>query len=74
VVAGLVLAMRFVDLFWLLVPDFHRPGLPLHWMDPLAAVGLGGVWVATFLSQLRDAPLLPLQDPALEEALADARS
>jgi hypothetical protein len=69
-VAGLVLAMRLVDFFWLLVPAFHRPGAGLHWLDFVAPVGVGGVWLAVFLGQLGAWPLVPGNDPAVEEALA----
>jgi hypothetical protein len=72
VVAGIVLVMRFVDLLWQVVPAFEPEGLLGHWLDllaaPLAALGVGGVWVAAFLWQLRKMPLLPLHDPAGEEA------
>ncbi len=69
-IAGLIILMRFVDLFWLVAPNFHSEGLSLHWMDFLTPVGLGGFWLSAFLGQLRKLPLLPLRDPQLEEALA----
>jgi len=34
----------------------------------VAPIGLGGLWLATFVWQLRGRPLLPLYDPALQEA------
>lgn len=72
-IAALVIAMRFVDLFWLVTPDFQKEGIYVHWMDILAPVGLGGVWLAAFLWYLRKRPLLPAGDPHLEEALAHGR-
>ena len=68
-VAAGILCMRYVDLFWLVVPDLEPHGLSLHWMDVAAPVGLGGVWLATFGWQLDRRPLLPLHDPLLHEAL-----
>jgi hypothetical protein len=70
VVAITILVMRLVADLWLLVPGFHRPGFALRWLDVVAPIGFVGVWLAAFLSQLRDRPLLPLNDPAVEEALA----
>ena len=59
-IAVMVLVMRLVDIFWYTVPAF-RPGVfALHWMDIAAPVGIGGIWLAGFLGQLRRLPLLPL--------------
>jgi len=68
-VAALVIAMRFIDLFWLVAPDFNKTGLHVHWMDVLAPVGIGGLWLAMFLFQLKKWPLLPVRDPHLAEAI-----
>ncbi len=61
---GLV-ALRFVDLFWLIVPAFHPAQLVVHWLDAAALVGLGGVWLAVFVRELASRPLLQLNDPSL---------
>ncbi len=62
-VAVAVLALRLVDMFWLVAPAFHPEGFTIHWMDLAAPVGLGGLWLAAFFSNLKRAPLLPLHDP-----------
>jgi hypothetical protein len=60
VVAGLVLVMRFVDLFWLITPGVEdAPPWPWVWLDVAAVVGLGGVWLAALLWQLRRTQLVP---------------
>jgi hypothetical protein len=69
-IAAIIIVMRFVDLFWLVAPNFDRAGLQVHWMDFLAPIGIGGVWLARFLFQLKKWPLLPLGDPHLGEAIA----
>lgn len=58
-VAALLLLMRFLDLFWMIAPAF-RPyeGIQVHWLDPLALLGVGGVWLALFLQLLRRRPLV----------------
>jgi hypothetical protein len=68
-VALLVIFMRFVDLYWLVAPDFRKGNFGVSWMDFLAPIGLGGIWLATFLWQLERRPLMPVGDPELEEAL-----
>jgi hypothetical protein len=70
-VALLVLFMRFVDLYWLAAPSFGHHGLVFHWLDVATVITIGGIWFAVFVGQLRRHPLLPINDPYLEEALTD---
>ena len=54
-------------------PAFAQEGgFHLHWMDLLAPVGIGGVWLSHFFRQLGKRPLLPVNDPEMQEALAHA--
>jgi hypothetical protein len=72
ILAGMALwliAARFLDLFFMIGPEAYTGGLGFHWLDVAAPVGLGGVWVALFLSNLKSRPLLPLRDAGLENAL-----
>ena len=71
--AVLIIAMRFVDLYWLLTPDFRKGQFGVSWMDFLAPIALGGLWLAFFIMQLNKRPLLPVRDPHLEEALEHGR-
>jgi hypothetical protein len=68
-----IFLIRWVDLYWLTAPTFHPSGLKLHWLDFIAPVGLGGIWLAAFLRQLKRYPLLPVNDPHLAEALQHGR-
>jgi hypothetical protein len=72
-VAVLIVAMRAVDLFWLIQPAFSPAHLLVHWLDFAAMIGLGGIWLAVFLWQLTQRPLLPVNDPEFPEALAHAQ-
>lgn len=69
-IAGLVIVMRVIDLFWLVAPEFRRQGLTIDWFDPVTVVGLCGVWLALFLRELKARPMLPLRDPHLADALS----
>ncbi|HEY8459224.1 MAG TPA: hypothetical protein VIM99_02530 [Blastocatellia bacterium] len=79
-VAWLLIAMRFVDLLWLIAPEFESRhavsgrhyGLPiLSYVNYAAAViGMGGVWLGWFFYQLRQRALIPYKDPQLPEVLA----
>ena len=68
-VAAIVFLMRAVDVFWLTQPAFAGSRFRLHWMDILAPVGMGGLWLAAFLWQLGKRPLLPMNDPEMQEAV-----
>lgn len=73
IVAIIVLGMRFIDLFWLIGPAFLPTAVPVPWMEFLATIGLGGIWLTVFMFQLRRQPLLPLNEPALSGVLAHQR-
>ena len=75
VVAAMMLVMRYVDLFWYIVPAFggHDGGpspLHVHWLDLVAPIGIGGLWLWYFAWQLNGKPLMPLHDPRMEDAFA----
>ena len=62
-VAIFIIAMRFVDLYWLIEPNFVKEQFYIGPMDFIAPIAIGGIWVAAFFWQLRSRPLLPLNDP-----------
>jgi hypothetical protein len=68
-----VLAMRFVDVVWLIAPTFTQhsahEGFNLSWMDIAVPIGIGGIWLFVFLGELQKRPLLPFNDPYLPDAL-----
>ncbi len=57
---GLILLMELVRVFWYVEPSFHTDGFYLHWMDVVAPIGIGGVWISAFCWWLRRRPVLPL--------------
>ena len=68
-VAVLVLVARLVDLLWLIAPEFHGDGLHVSWMDLTLPIGLGGLWSAAFIRELRGRAILPIHDPQFDETL-----
>ena len=68
--ALLILITRVVDVIWLIEPTFNREHFHLSWMDIVAPLAMGGIWIATFSWQLQKRPLIPVNDPQLEQALA----
>lgn len=70
-IAIFLLVMRLVNLFWMVLPAPTRDQAVgrFSWMGVLAPVGVGGIWIAAFIQQLKRRPLLPLHDPRLQEAV-----
>jgi hypothetical protein len=62
-IAGAVLVMHLINVFWLIVPSFYPRGIHVSWLDFAAPLGIGGLWVALFLFRLKQSPLLPQNDP-----------
>jgi hypothetical protein len=61
IAAGL-LVMRTVDIYWMIVPAFHPNALHVHWAQPAAFIGIGGIWLTVFVRQLNACSLVPLGD------------
>jgi hypothetical protein len=60
-----LVALRFVDLFWMVAPAFHPAQLMVHWLDAAALLGLGGLWLGVFVRELASRPLVQTNDPSL---------
>jgi len=65
-----LLAMHYVDVYWLVIPSIEglgaRPGI----VDLAALVTVGGAFLAAFGWLLVRSPLVPAGDPRLSESLA----
>ena len=77
-IALLVLAMRFLDLFWLIFPAFTPGKIVFPWLSIVAWIALGGFFMAIFFRQLTKASFFPTYDsrlavhPVKEEAPSHA--
>ncbi|HXO04134.1 MAG TPA: hypothetical protein VN884_00735 [Candidatus Sulfotelmatobacter sp.] len=71
IVSRALVVLTLVDIYWLIVPGFQneRAAPRLHPSDFLAVIGIGGIWIGTYIWQLKKMPLLPLHDPRFEGAL-----
>jgi hypothetical protein len=69
IVAAGVLVMRCVDLYWMIGPEFHQKGFSITWLDFVLPFAIGGIWLAFYLRQLKQMPLIPFNDPNLKEML-----
>lgn len=71
--AGILIGMRFVDIGWLVLPAFSQGAFRIHPTDLTVPVGLGGLWLGLYIRNLGTRPLVPVNDPGFEEALAHGR-
>ncbi|MCG3195841.1 MAG: hypothetical protein GHCLOJNM_00310 [bacterium] len=72
-----VLAMHWLDLYWLAMPEYWLRvegapvgTIPFSLLDLSTFLGIGGIWVAVLALWLRDHSLIPEGDPRLAESLA----
>ena len=76
-VAVLILIMRLVDLIWMVEPNKGFADAHFHtgwWMDVVAPIAFGGLWLRVFTWQLSKRPLVPLNDPELQVVLETAHA
>ncbi|HEY0429602.1 MAG TPA: hypothetical protein VGC76_17610 [Pyrinomonadaceae bacterium] len=71
-----ILILRLVDMFYLIGPNprvfeqgvkdnaFH-----MSWLDIVAPIAVGGIWLWWFFRELQKYPLVPINDPFLENAI-----
>jgi hypothetical protein len=69
--AAWLLLMRYVDLFWIVEPNFSRT-FHLTWLDVVVPVAMGGLWLAYFFRNLGSLPLVPEYDVSAVEVLEPA--
>ncbi len=69
-IACLLLCVCFLDVMWWIQPSHsHAESPKFYWLlDVSAWIGIGGFWVAWFLSVLKKHPLLPTREVYLLEA------
>ena len=70
-IAGWLIVVRFVDLYWLIMPNFSRRFEP-HALDILVPLAMGGFWLALFFRNLQGQVLLPLHAPLTRAVLEPA--
>ena len=66
-----LMLMRYLDLFWVIEPNFSRT-ITVTWADIIVAVAMGGLWLAYFCRNLASMPLVPAYDVFATEVLHPA--
>jgi len=65
-----LMIMRFVDLFWIIEPNFSV-NFHITIADIVVPIAIGGFWMAFFFRNLAALPLLPAYDPSAGEVLEE---
>ncbi len=66
--AGLMLVVRYIDLFWIIEPNFSKNfTVTVH--DVIMPFAIGGIWIWYFFRNLASLPLIPAYDTDAHEVL-----
>lgn len=71
VMAVWALLTQLLNLYWFVVPAYHRGGFQVTIVDILMFVGFGGIWLGLYLRALATRKILPVNDPRFVKALAE---
>ena len=69
IVASWLLAVHYVDVYWLVLPALHADGPRPHWLDAAALGGVGGIALAATAFVLRGVATVPRGAPGLAASL-----
>jgi hypothetical protein len=69
-VSAFILVMRFVDIMWIILPEFHASVAEISWMDFAAPLGILGIFLALWAWNMQRASVLPLNDPQMDTLAA----
>jgi len=70
-VAVWAIAMQWVDLYFIIMPEY-QPGsgkIPFSWLDLAVFASIGGFFLWMVTRNLASAPLVPVDDPRIDESL-----
>jgi hypothetical protein len=70
VVTVIILFMRFVDTYWLIEPAYGEH-FQFSWITLFAFLGIGGLWLAAFIAQLKGQTIIPIHESWVDEALRE---
>jgi hypothetical protein len=70
-VAAWLILMRYLDLFWIIEPNFSKT-LTVTLADIVVPIAIGGIWLWYFFRNLGSLPLLPAYDTDAHEVLQPA--
>ena len=70
IVTVVILIMRYVAIYWLIAPSWYDHFHYSIW-SLTTLVGIGGVWIWTFIDQLKGQTIIPIHETWVEEAIRE---
>lgn len=64
-----ILVMHWVDMYWLVYPEFLPNGASFSWLEPATMLLVGGAFLWAFWTRLTSNPLVPVADPKLADSI-----
>jgi len=64
-----ILAMHYTDVYWLVMPNFHKAGIAFSWIDLATLAAVMSTAGLAFWMRLRKAPIAPIGDPRFKKGL-----
>jgi hypothetical protein len=78
-IAVFILVLRMFDMFYLIGPSpwinsgIEHGAFIVSWLDFVAPIAVGGIWLWWFFDELMKRPLVPVKDPFLQNAIEHGR-
>ena len=73
IVTVIIIALRFVEIYWLTAPAWYGERFHFSWMTIAALVGIGGVWFWFMVRQLKGQTIIPIHETWVDEAIREGR-
>ncbi|MCU1244143.1 MAG: hypothetical protein JWN02_53 [Acidobacteria bacterium] len=70
IVTVIVLAIRYVATYWLIGPSYYEH-FRYSWIGLTSLVGIGGLWLWAFITQLKGQSIIPVHETWVEEAIRE---
>jgi len=64
-----ILCMHYVDIYWMVMPNFHKAGIQVSWVDLAALAAVIGTLGLAFWLRLRKTVIAPVGDPRFKKGL-----
>jgi hypothetical protein len=65
-----LLAMHYLDMYWLIMPTIQPGSVQFHWLDIVTFIGIGGFFVSFLGFWMKRDAIVPFKDPRLPESLS----